>query len=65
MKTVDIFYQQFQLSINRYLDNNNFIRYNKVKTNDARYNFMAEEREFYFLDSIQFPQWTTNDGYMY
>ena len=41
---------QFQLDVDRYVDNNHFIRINHIKTDDDRWNPIRKERKFSFND---------------
>jgi len=49
---VDKFHSQFKLNYDGYLDNNNFIRHNKVITSDDRVNFLAPEKSYAFVESF-------------
>lgn len=44
------FYQQFQLNFDLYRDNNNFVRQNKVETEDERNAIFHNEQEYSYLD---------------
>ena len=58
MKIADNFHSQFVLNYDKYLDNNNYVRFNLVKTKDDRVNFLAGYKYYYFLDNVAYPQWT-------
>ena len=47
------------LSTNTYRDNNNYIQYNNVKTEDNRYWFLDPEKEYTFVNYEQLPTWTS------
>ena len=53
----DEFHSQFQLSIETYRDNNNFLRHNSVQTSDNRLFFLAEPKIYQFIDNVAMPVW--------
>ena len=57
VRTIDQFHSQFQLQKNKYRDNNNFLRYNQVKTRDNRFNFLGAPNIYKFVDYIRGEHW--------
>lgn len=45
-----IYYQQFQLDLEKYKDNNNFVRLNQVETYDDRYALLDISNSYTFID---------------
>ena len=58
--TQNIFHSQFVLNLDRYRDNNNFLRINEVETNDARLNIFKEASMFQFVDYVLNPIWESS-----
>ena len=56
---VEEFHSQFQLDANQYRDNNNYIRYNMVETQDSRFLNIFEE-QYEFVDIVAKPPWVAN-----
>ena len=52
-----LFHSQFQLSLDKYRDNNNFIRHNSLKFNIDRWSLSPQEYVQEFLDYVAFPPW--------
>ena len=61
--TQNLFHSQFVLNLDRYRDNNNFLRVNNVETNDHRWNFVARENEYEFVDYVMNPIWESSSEY--
>ena len=57
IQTIDRFFAQFQVSLDRYRDNNNDVRINYVSTKDKRGNFMQQPLTWTFIDITQNPAW--------
>lgn len=51
------FHNQFQLSINNYHDNNNFIVLNEIKCQDSRIDIL-DGHKYGFVDILMYPAWT-------
>ena len=58
LKAYEKFHSQFQLKLNQYRDNNNFLQYNHVETNDNRI-VNLHPGEFDFLNIDVGPVWTS------
>jgi hypothetical protein len=50
------------LSIDKYIDNNNFLRYNIVNTRDSRMNILKSS-QYEFFDLYAQPVWVSDKGY--
>lgn len=57
IRSGESFHSQFQLSLNSYLDNNNFLRINRITTKDARFNILQDPNVYFFLDLKKEPSW--------
>ena len=57
IKPTDQFYQQFQLSLGSYRDNNNFISTHHVTTKDDRFNIFSAKKQFEYTKIRQGPVW--------
>ena len=57
IKPTDQFYQQFQLNLKSYRDNNNFVTTHHVRTNDNRFNVFSPYKEFEYTKIRQGPVW--------
>lgn len=54
---LDAFHGQFQLKLDQYLDNNNFLRLNAVMNQDHRFLIWKKALRYHFLDQIQKQSW--------
>ena len=45
------------MNINKYIDNNNFLRINQVVTTDERINIFASPKEYSYFDVDVRPGW--------
>ena len=63
MLTQESFHSQFQLNLDQYRDNNNFIRMNKMTTNDNRLTVWKPSKVQYFLDYTMGPIWIGQSMY--
>jgi hypothetical protein len=54
---IDYFMQQYQLNVDKYRDNNNFVRLNEVSAKDDRLNFLESAKNYSFLDIYSLPVW--------
>lgn len=52
-----LFHSQFALNVDKYRDNNNFIRLNTLKFNIDRWSLSPQEYVQEFLDYVAFPPW--------
>ena len=57
--TMDLIHSQFQLDLNEYRDNNNFIKINNIETKDQRYNIFTDPKYFKFFTMEKGPYWVT------
>jgi hypothetical protein len=57
---IDYFMQQYQLNVDKYRDNNNFVRLNEIYAKDARLNFLESPNKYSFLDIYALPVWESN-----
>ena len=57
IKPVDNYFQQFQLSLDSYRDNNVLVRTNHIYTHDSRYNIFQNYKHFNYMDVYQGPVW--------
>ena len=51
------------MSIDKYRDNNNFLRPNAVETNDDRLNILAKPNQYQFIDYTVNPTWIGSSEY--
>ena len=61
--TVDKFHSQFQLSVGKYRDNNNFMEYNSVEAQDDRY-LISRKFNYSFLSVTINPSWESETAFM-
>ena len=61
IRTQDSFHSQFQLKVDRYRDNNNFLRLNKVEASDDRINVYGSPNHFQFFDIQINPTWESGN----
>ena len=55
---IDTFQSQFMLDVDKYIDNNNFLRYNEATTFDYRYSAYRIPKVYQFFDLTANPVWT-------
>ena len=58
--TVNKFHSQFQLTVDTYRDNNNFIKINKATTTESRNPLNSKPKDYYFVNSIINPVWISS-----
>lgn len=56
--TKDIFHSQFQLGLDKYIDNNNFFRIHSMRIKDHRFKVWTRPMTTTFLDFVKDPVWT-------
>ena len=54
-------HKQFQLNVDKYIDNNNFLRLNQVQTKDERWLIMKKPKQFTFFDVLPGTSWESSE----
>ena len=57
------FFQQFMIEIDRYIDNNNFLRKNVIETKNNIVSSLLDNYEFSYYDVIQKPTWSVRQRF--
>ena len=57
-----MFHSQFALGYDSYMDNNNFLRYNTIKTSDERF-YISKTEKFDYFDLQVNPAWKQDIRY--
>lgn len=57
LTTISKFHSQFELNLNQYRDNNNYIRINQAEVSDNRWAIFASPNKHVFTDLQILPPW--------